>query len=82
MDVFEIGVNLKADAIDLFVVPFEIQSAEPTVGYLLVRNEVSLGSIYLDKNFKWTSQENLPWDRDELQLIGKEIETAYFLFRD
>lgn len=82
MEVFEIGVNLKTDDVKLFVVPFEIQSADPTVGYLLVQNEVSLGSIYLGENYKWTSSEKLPWDEQDLQRIGKEIESAYFLFRD
>ena len=82
MDVFEIGVSLKTDKVKLFVVPFEIQSFDSTVGYLLVQNEVSLGSIYLGENYRWTSSEILPWDDQDLQKIGKEIESLYFLFRD
>lgn len=82
MEVFEIGVNLKTDDVKLFVVPFEIQSTDSTVGYLLVQNEVSLGSIYLGENYQWTSNERLPWDEQDLQRIGKEIESLYFLFRD
>ena len=80
MEVFEIGVNLKTIAVNLFVVPFEIKSTEPTVGYLLVQNDESLGSIYLGKNYQWTTREVLPWDAEDLQRIGKEIESVYFLF--
>jgi hypothetical protein len=79
MEVFDIRVNLRTDDVNLFVVPFEIQSAAPTIGYLLVRNNESLGSIFLDENYQWTTSETLPWDAEELQLIGKEIESRYFL---
>ena len=82
MEVFDIRVNLSNDQVKLFVVPFEIQSIRPTIGYLLVRNKESLGSIFLGKNYQWTSTENLPWDTEDLQLIGKEIESLYFLFQD
>jgi hypothetical protein len=82
MKAFEIGAKLKTDTVELFVVPFEIQSTEPTMGYLLVQDQVSLGSIYLGENYQWTSRENLPWDEEDLQLIGKEIESGYFLFRN
>lgn len=82
MEVFDIRVNLSNNQVKLFVVPFEIQSIAPTIGYLLVRNKESLGSIYLDKNYQWTTTENLPWDTADLQLIGKEIESLYFLFQD
>mgnify|MGYP003300728503 CR=1 FL=1 len=82
MEVFEIGVSINTDAVNLFVVPFEIKSAEPTVGYLLVQNEESLGSIFLNEYYQWTTKEILPWNEADLQLIGKEIESAYFLFCD
>lgn len=81
MEAFDIRVNLKTDAVNLFVVPFEIHSAAPTIGYLLVRNKESLGSIFLGKNYQWTTGELLPWDSADLQLIGKEIESLYFLFQ-
>ena len=82
MEAFDLRVILRTDDVNLFVVPFEIQSAAPTIGYLLVRNKESLGSIFLGKNYQWTSRESLPWDAEDLQLIGKEIESLYFLFRD
>ncbi len=80
MDVFDIRVNLRTDEVKLFVVPFEIRSASATIGYLLVRNKESLGSIFLGRNYQWTTTEILPWDAEDLQLIGKEIESLYFLF--
>lgn len=79
---FNIEVNLATDDVELFVIPFEIQSVDPTIGYLLVRNKESLGSIYLGENYQWTTSEILPWDAHDLQLIGKEIESFYFLFQD
>ena len=82
MDVFDIKVDLKSDHIKLFVVPFEVQSVESSMAYLLVRNEESLGSIFLGKDYQWTTKEKLPWNLDELQLIGKEIESHYFLLQD
>lgn len=82
MDAFDIRVNLKTDSVNLFVVPFEIQSAAPTIGYLLVCNQTSLGSIYLDENYQWSSREDLPWNTADLQMIGREIEACYFLFQD
>lgn len=82
MEVFDITVNLRTDDVKLFVVPFEIQSAAPTIGYLLVRNNESIGSIFLGQNYRWTTSEILPWDAEDLQLIGKEIESLYFLFQD
>ena len=78
MEAFDIVVNLRTDFVKLFVVPFEIQSAAPTIGYLLVGNTESLGSIYLDENYRWTTSETLPWGAEDLQLIGKEIESLYF----
>lgn len=81
MEVFDIQVNLQSDDVNLFVVPFEIQSAAPTIGYLLVRNNISLGSIFLGKNYRWITGEPLPWDSEDLQRIGNEIETAYFKIR-
>jgi hypothetical protein len=82
MEVFDIKVDLKTDQVKLFVVPFEVQSAAPTIGYLLVRNKESLGSIFLGANYQWTTKETLPWSTGELQLIGKEIESHYFLLQD
>ena len=82
MEVFDIRVNLRTDVVKLFVVPFEIQSAAPTIGYLLIRNKESLGSIYLGENYRWITSETLPWGAEDLQLIGKEIESRYFLFQD
>lgn len=78
MEVFDIEVNLRTDDVSLFVVPFEIQSTTPTIGYLLVRNKVSLGSIFLGRNYQWTTRELLPWDSDDLQRIGNAIESVYF----
>lgn len=82
MEVFDIRVRLGADQLKLFVVPFEIQSVAPTIGYLLVRNKESLGSIFLGENYKWITSESLPWSPNDIQLIGKEIEAHYFLFQD
>lgn len=82
MEVFDIKVNLGTAHVKLFVVPFEIQSAASTIGYLLVRNKVSLGSIFLGKNYQWITGEILPWNAEDLQLIGKEIESLYFAFLD
>lgn len=82
IEAFNIEVNLATDDVQLFVIPFEIQSTAPTIGYLLVRNKESLGSIYLGENYQWISSEALPWNAEDLQLIGKEIESLYFLFQD
>ena len=82
MEVFDINVHLKTDHVKLFVVPFEIQSVASTIAYLLVRYNESLGSIFLGKDYQWTTNEQLPWNPEELQIIGKEIESHYFLFQD
>ena len=82
MEAFKIRVDLITDRVKLFVVPFEIQSADPTIGYLLIENEFTLGSIYLNENYQWTTNEILPWDAEDLQLIGRAIESLYFLFQD
>lgn len=82
IEAFNIEVNLATDDVKLFVVPFEIRTVAPTIGYLLVRNKESLGSIYLDDNYQWITSEILPWNAEDLQLIGKEIESLYFLFQD
>jgi len=82
MEVFDIKVDLETTRLKLFVVPFEVQSAAPTIAYLLVRNNESLGSVYLGADYQWTTRERLPWDTRQLQLIGKEIETHYFLSQD
>ena len=82
IEAFDIQVNLTNAEVKLFVIPFEIQSATPTIGYLLVSNKESLGSIYLGEDYQWTTREILPWDAQDLQLIGQEIESLYFLFQD
>ena len=82
MEVFDIRVNLKAAHVNLFVVPFEIRSGSPTIGYLLVSNNEGLGSVFLDVNYQWATFETLPWDAEDLKLIGKEIASFHFLFRE
>ena len=82
MEVFDIRVNLRTDHVNLFVVPFEIQSTASTIGYLLVSNKITLGSIFLGRNYKWITREILPWDTEDLQRIGQAIESDYFLFKD
>ena len=82
IEAFDIEVKLSTDDLTLFVVPFEIHSTAPTIGYLLVRNKESLGSIFLGEDYRWTTREKLPWSSEDLQLIGNEIESLYFLFQD
>lgn len=50
-----------------------------TVGYLLVVNNSLLGSIYKAEDFRWVTKDQLLWDDDDLQQIGKRIEFQYFL---
>jgi len=79
MDIFEILVKLKSSDLSLFVVPFEIKDSNVArVGYLLVNDDVSLGSIFIAEDLTWVSKDRLPWDNDDLQEIGQEIEHHYF----
>lgn len=73
MDAFEIDVKLESGIAQIFVIPFEIPEGEYTSGYLLVLDNLSLGSIRMNPDCKWESEDDLPWSDPELQVIGDEI---------
>ena len=82
MEVFDLRISLKTTFVRLFVLPFEIPSAPPAIAYLLIHNKVSIGSIFLGKDYRWTTSAYLPWDTEDLQLIGNEVESLYLRFRN
>ena len=78
MEPFKINIELKTGILKIFVLPFEIPGAEDVAGYLIVKNDVTLGSIKLGHNSRWITEDPLPWSDTELQMIGDEI-AEYFL---
>ncbi|NEU09652.1 hypothetical protein GZH53_15095 [Flavihumibacter sp. R14] len=73
MEAFETVVKIGNDFLKIFVVPFEIPQAETTSGYLLVLNDLTLGSIMMDSTGRWVTEDSLPWSDEELQIIGDMI---------
>lgn len=79
MEAFEIDVQVTAGAIKIFVLPFEIPGGVDTAGYLIVQNDLTLGSIKLGTNSRWVTEDDLPWNDHELQVIGDEIACHFLL---
>ena len=79
MEAFKIDVQLKAGTIEIFVVPFEIPGGEDIAGYLIVQDDLTLGSIKLGINSLWVTEDDLPWNDQELQVIGDEIACHFLL---
>lgn len=70
---------ITALGINIFVIPFEIPKKVHCVGYLLVSDLETLGSIRLGQNYLWMTDDKLPFDHKQVQIIGKEIERHFFL---
>ena len=79
MEAFDINVKLESGPAEIFVIPFEIPEGDNTAGYLLVLNNLSLGSIMMSPDCKWVTEDELPWSDEELQVIGDEIGHHLFL---
>jgi hypothetical protein len=73
MDAFDINVKLEKETTELFVVPFEIPEGDNTAGYLLVLNNLTLGSIEMRPDCKWVTEDVMPWNDEDLQRIGDEV---------
>lgn len=73
MEAFEIDVKLDSGIAEIFVIPFEIPEGENNTGYLLILANLTLGSIKMTSDYKWESEDDLPWNDEELQVIGDEI---------
>lgn len=73
MEAFEIDVKLECGIAGIFVIPFEIPEGVNTAGYLLVLNNLTLGSITMNSDCRWVTEDELPWNDVELQVIGDEI---------
>ena len=73
MDAFEINVKLDSGIAQIFVLPFEIPQGDNTAGYLLVLDNLTLGSIKMNPDCKWETEDYMPWTDQELQVIGDEI---------
>jgi len=70
MEAFETEIKLEDEFVKMFVVPFDIPEGETTAGYLLVQNDVTLGSIRMNSEGHWVSEDMLPWNDHDLQTIG------------
>ena len=73
MEAFETEVRLENGFVKIFVVPFDIPEGETTAGYLLVLNDLTLGSIRLNADGRWVTEDALPWNDHDLQIIGDNI---------
>jgi len=73
IEAFDISVHLETGIAEIFVIPFEIPEGDNTAGYLIVLNNLTLGSIRMSTDCKWVTEDDLPWNDDELQIIGDEI---------
>ena len=73
MEAFEIDVKLESGIAEIFVIPFDIPEGDNTAGYLLVSDNLTLGSIKLNPDCKWETEDDMPWNDEELQVIGDEI---------
>jgi len=73
MEAFETEVRLEDEFVKIFVVPFEIPEGETTAGYLLVLNDLTLGSIRINSDGRWVTEDVLPWNDHDLQVIGDTI---------
>lgn len=73
IEAFDISVELEIGLAEIFVIPFEIPEGDNTAGYLLVSNNLTLGSIKMSADCRWITEDDLPWNDEELQIIGGEI---------
>ena len=73
IEAFDISVHLETGIAEIFVIPFEIPEGDNTAGYLIVLDNLTLGSIRMSADCKWVTEDDLPWNDDELQIIGDEI---------
>ena len=73
IEAFDISVHLETGVENIFVIPFEIPEGDNTAGYLLVSNNLTLGSIKMSADCRWVTEDKLPWNDEELQIIGDEI---------
>lgn len=79
MGAFEIDVKVQDKVVTIFVIPFEIPDETNSAGYLLVLNDVTLGSIKMGDDNRWVTEDELPWTGEDLQLIGDCIGYQYLL---
>jgi hypothetical protein len=73
MEAFDTEIRLKDEFVKIFVVPFDIPEGETTAGYLLVLNDLTLGSIRMNSDGHWVTEDALPWNDEDLQIIGDNI---------
>lgn len=73
IEAFDISVQLETGLAEIFVIPFEIPEGDNTAGYLLVLNTLTVGSIRMNADCTWVTEDDLPWNNDELQIIGDEV---------
>ena len=73
MEAFETVLKIGNEFLKIFVIPFDIPEGETTSGYLLVLNDLTLGSIMMDSTGRWVTEDALPWSDEELQIIGDMI---------
>lgn len=73
IDAFDISVNLETGIAKIFVIPFEIPEGDNTAGYLLVSNNLTFGSIRMSPDCTWVTEDDLPWNERDLQVIGDGI---------
>jgi hypothetical protein len=79
METFEIELQIETQSFKIFVIPFEIPGDEDVAGYLIVKDDITLGSIKLDTGSRWATEDDLPWNDSELQLIGDQIAYHFLL---
>lgn len=73
LESFEMDVKLESGIEKIFVIPFDIPRAGNAVGYLLILNNMTLGSIEMNPDCKWETEDDLPWKNEELQRMGDQI---------
>lgn len=77
MGIFEVEVKVQDELVKIFVIPFEIPDGHSSANYLLIINGLTLGSIAMGENGRWTTEDKLPWDDEDLQIIGDSIGYDY-----